>query len=192
MVQLTHMIEGKVVFEGTHKGVTLTVRHVRRDDVERLLSFINTLSAEQTFITFQGEKVSLEEESRYVEGFIQKVENHLAVKLLVFHEGNLIGVGDIITKEKVEKHIGVFGLTIAMEWRKKGIGSLLMKLVMEEAERNIPTMQFVTLGVFGNNPIAKKLYEKMGFREYGMLPKGIQHKGELVDHIYMYRELPIN
>lgn len=183
------MLEGTVIFEGNQNGVDIVIRHCRRDDVERLLTFINTLSAEQTYITFQGEQVSLEEESRYVEGFIEKAVAHKAVKLLVFHAEELIGVADIITKEKVESHIGIFGITLAKEWRNKGIGSFLMKTVINEAKKNIPQLQIVTLGVFGNNCFAKKLYEKIGFKEFGMLPKGIQHKGELVDHIWMYKTI---
>lgn len=183
------MLEGTVVFAGNHKGNEIIIRHVRQDDVERLRTFINTLSAEQTFITFQGEVVSVEEEERYIEAFINKVENHMAVKLLVFHGEELVGVSDIITKEKIESHIGVFGITLAKEWRNKGIGNFLMQLVLEEAKKNIVGLKIVMLGVFGNNPIAKKMYEKMGFKEFGMLPKGIQHKGELVDHIWMYREV---
>lgn len=183
------MLEGTTIFEGSHKGVSIVIRHVQRDDVERLLTFINTLSQEQTYIMFQGEQESVETESRYVEGFIQKAENHLAVKLLVFHEGSLIGVGDIIAKEKVEKHIGTFGLTIAKEWRGKGIGRFLMEKVIEEAQKNIKGLKIISLGVFSNNVVAKKMYKKVGFKEYGILPKGIQHRGEFVDHIYMYREL---
>lgn len=181
------MLEGTVVFKGDCHGVEILIRHVQRDDVERLLHFMNIISTEQTYIMLQGEQLTLEEESRYVEGFIHKAENHLATKLLVFHGEELIGVGDVVTKEKVETHIGVFGLIISKDWRKKGIGSFLMRKVIEEAQKNITGLQIITLGVFGNNPVAKQLYEKMGFREYGLLPKGIKHKGELIDHIYMYK-----
>ncbi|MCX6730246.1 MAG: GNAT family N-acetyltransferase, partial [Candidatus Roizmanbacteria bacterium] len=159
------MLEGMVLFKGNHNGVDIIIRHVRRDDVERLLHFMNTISIEQTYIMMQGEQMSLEEESRYVENFIQKVNNKLAVKLLVFHGEELIGVGDIVTKEKVETHIGVFGLIISKEWRKKGLGSFLMNKVIEEAQKNIIGLQIITLGVFGNNPVARQLYEKMGFKE---------------------------
>ena len=48
------MIEGRVVFEGEHNGIDIVIRHVRRDDVERLLHYINTVSKEQTYILFQG------------------------------------------------------------------------------------------------------------------------------------------
>lgn len=181
------MIEGSVVFEGVYNGTDIVIRHCRRDDVEKLLEFINTLSREQTYIIFQGEQMTLEEESRYVEGYLKKVEEHRAVKLLVFHKDELIGVGDITPKERAEDHIGVFGLTIKKEWRGKGIGKFLMQKVLIEAEKHIVGMKIVTLGVYANNPIAKNLYLKMGFIEYGLLPGGVKRRGEFVDHIYMYK-----
>lgn len=183
------MIEGTVVFKGTHNGIDIVIRHVQRNDVEKLLDFMNIISNEKTYITFQGEQMSIEEESRYVEDFIQKAENHRAVKLLVFHGDEFIGLADVVTKERVEKHIGIFGIIMAKKWRNKGIGHFLMEKTLEEAQKNITDLQIITLGVFGDNPIAKSLYEKMGFREYGLLPKSIKHKDELVDHIYMYKPL---
>lgn len=181
------MIEGSVIFEGTHNGTDILVRYARRDDVEILREFINTLSTEQTYITFQGEQVSVEDESRYIEDFLKKTEEHKAVKLLAFHAEELVGVCDIAPREKIESHIGVLGLTIKKEWRNKKIGSFLLVKTLEEAQKNISGMTIVVLGVFANNPVAKRLYETMGFKEYGVLPGGIQHKGELVDHIFMYK-----
>jgi len=181
------MLEGAIVFTGNHNEVEINIRHVQRDDVERLLALINTISKEQSFILFQGEQMTLEEESRYVEGFIKKAADHKAVKLLVFHEDILIGLADVTMKDRAESHIGVFGIFLAKEWRNKGIGNFLMQKTLEEAEKNITNLKMITLGVFANNPIAKRMYEKMGFNEYGILPQGLQHRGELVDHIYMYR-----
>jgi len=183
------MLEGTKVFEGKCNGIDIIIRHVRRDDVGRLLNFINIISKEQTFILFQGEQMTLEEESRYVEGFIYKVENHMAIKLLVFHGEEFIGLADVVMKERAENHVGVFGIILAKEWRKKGIGRFLMEKAIEEAKKNIVGLEIITLGVFSDNPIAKKMYEKMGFKEHGLLPGGIKHKEDLVDHIYMYKKL---
>ncbi len=183
------MLEGTVVFKGTHNGNDILIRHVRRDDIKRLMDFINILSVEQTYITFQGEQMTLEEEASYINGFVKKAENHGAVKLLVFHGEELIGLADIFMKERSESHIGVFGIMLAKEWRAKGIGKFLMQQTMEEAKKNIPGMKIITLGVFCNNPIARTLYEKMGFVPYGTLPRGLRYKGELVDHLYMYKEV---
>ena len=181
------MLEGSHVFEGNQSGIDILVRYVQRDDVEHLQTFINTISREKSFILFQGEQMTLAEESRYVEGFIDKLEKHRSTKLLVFHTDELIGLADVTMKVRAESHVGVFGIMLAKEWRNKGIGTFLMKKTLEEAEKHIADLKIVTLGVFANNPVAKKMYEKIGFKEYGLLPQGLQHKGELVDHIYMYR-----
>jgi len=181
------MLEGVTVFTGNHKGIEITIRHVQRDDVEILLNFINTISKEQSFILYQGEQLTLDEESRYIEGYIKKAADHKATKLLAFHKDEFIGFADVTMKEKAENHVGVFGIILAKEWRNKGIGTFLMQKTLEEAEKNIPHLKIVTLGVFANNPVAKKIYEKIGFREYGLLPQGLQRKGNLVDHIYMFK-----
>jgi len=99
------MLEGTLVFKGNHNGIDIVIRHVRRDDVERLLTFINVISKEQTYILFQGEQMSLEEESRYVEDFIKKAENNKAVKLLIFHNDEFIGLADVTMKERAESHM---------------------------------------------------------------------------------------
>ena len=63
-----------------------------------------------------------------------------------------------------------------------------MEAVLKEAKK-LKGLKIIDLGVFGNNPVARNLYKKMGFIEYGNLPKGILHKDKLVDHIYMYKEI---
>jgi len=165
------------------------IRPVEREDVHALLTFINVLSKEQTYIRLQGEELSLDDEILYIDDFLRKVQNHKAMKLLAFHKNELVGVADIYLKDKIESHIGVFGLTIKKEWRGKGIGRILMEKTMNEASNSIDGLKIIELGVFANNSVAKKLYEKMGFKEYGVLPRGISHKGAYVDHIYMYKEV---
>lgn len=62
-----------------------------------------------------------------------------------------------------------------------------MKLTLKEADKNLPKLRIITLGVFSDNALAQKMYEKFGFKEYGRLPKGVLHKNKYVDHIYMYK-----
>ena len=64
-----------------------------------------------------------------------------------------------------------------------------MTKVIEEAKKRLKGLRIIRLSVFGNNPIAQKLYKKMGFSEYGKLPKGLLHKDAFIDHIYMYKEI---
>ncbi len=182
------MVGDTIVYTGDFNNNQLLVRYPTVDDIEKLLQFINTISKEQTYILLQGEQLTMEDEIKYIEDFIKKIEEKKAVKLLVFCKNELIGVADVILKEKAEKHIGVFGIIITPEWRGKGIGTFLLKLTLKEAEEHIQEMRIITLGVFSNNQVAKKLYKKAGFIEYGKLEEGLQHRGKLVDHIYMFKK----
>lgn len=165
----------------------ILIRSVEQNDVNEMCSFINEISKEKSYIRLQGEEITLDEEIRYVDDFVRRVGEGTAVKLLAFSGKTLVGVADVYLKDKIERHIGVFGITIKKEWRGKGLGKELMKRTLEEAEKHIKGLRIIELGVFANNPVAKKMYEQMGFIEYGRLPQGIQHRGEFVDHIYMYK-----
>jgi RimJ/RimL family protein N-acetyltransferase len=182
----------RVVFNGDIKGNHILVRYLNEEDAAILQEYINEASQEQTYILFQGEHITYEEELAYVRNFLAHVEAHRAVKLLAFHENTLIGVADLYLKERAEKHIGVFGITIHKNWRGKGLGSLLMDLTLAEGEKNLHGLKIITLGVFANNPIAKKMYEKKGFQKHGTLPAGLLYKGQFVDHEYMYKLAHIN
>jgi RimJ/RimL family protein N-acetyltransferase len=46
------------------------------------------------------------------------------------------------------------------------------------------------LEVFANNPRARSLYTRVGFREAGTIPQKIQREGKLIDEVVMYIRLP--
>jgi ribosomal protein S18 acetylase RimI-like enzyme len=165
------------------------LRYPKSSDVEAMRDFINTLSRERTFILFQGEQLSLEEEQQYVARKLEQIARNEAVQLLAFSGENLIGSSDITMLSGVEQHVGVFGLVIADGFRGQGLGRLLMETVISEAIAHLPSMKIIKLDVFGNNPIAIRLYEKLGFREYGRLPGGVLHREQFVDHVFMYRNV---
>ena len=182
------MEPGDIVYQGkTSTGTPLVIRYPQSDDLDDLLSYINTLSKEKTFIRFQGEQLTLSEEKKYLDIMLDKLQKQEEVHFLAYSDNKLIGSAGIKLKDKVEKHIGEFGISIKRYYRSQGIGSFLTRQVLKEAEKNLPDLKIVTLSVYSNNPIAKAMYEKFGFREYGKLPKGILHRNKFVDHIFMYK-----
>ncbi len=181
---------GKIVYQGkTKKGNEIFVRYPKEEDIQIFLDFYNTASKEKTFIRMQGEQLTFEEEKKYVEDLLKKIKENKAVKLLAIINDKLVGAADVKLQEKIEDHIGLFGIIVAKEYRGEGIGKLLMNLVIEEAKKNIKGIKIVTLGCFANNTGACKMYKGAGFKEYGRLPSGIKHKGELVDHVYFYKNI---
>lgn len=184
------MEKRKIVYQGTTQtGMPITIGYPLIDDVAQMTEYINTLSLEETYILRQGRQETLESEAKYVKEVLEKIGNKQEVYLEVFTPNKLIGSSGIILRTDSAEHEGVFGISLAKEYRGQGIGKLLMHFVLEEAEKELPALKIVTLGVFGDNPIAKHMYESFGFKEFGRLPKGILHKGNYVDHIYMYKDV---
>lgn len=170
-------------------GREVVFRYPSIEDAALMMDYINTLSKEQTFIRFQGEEITLEQETEWLTKLVKKIEEKAAVQIMGFCNSQLIAVSDIVMLEKAEKHIGGFGITIAKEFRGLGIGKKIMELAINEATKNIPHLKIIILSCFGDNDIALSLYEKMGFKEFGKLPEGLIHKYHKDDHIYMYKKV---
>ncbi len=184
------MKPGKIVFIGKSKqGKTITFRYIEDTDAGTLCQYINTLSQERTFIRFQGEQMTLGEEIEYVKRQIERIRQKLTVQLVALCENTIIGVSEIDMRGMAERHIGVFGISIAQGYRGEGIGILLMDAVLKEAVENIPELQIVVLEVFSDNTPAIAMYEKFGFVVYGRLPNGLRHNDVFVDAIEMYKNV---
>lgn len=183
-------MDNKIIFEGqTKDGKKYLIRYPQGGDAQAMTDYINALSKERTFIRYQGEEITLEDEAKYLQRQLEKIEQKLTIQLLVYLENQIIGISAIDMKDKTESHEGVFGISLARDFRGQGIGKTLMGLVIKEAEKNLSQLKLVTLGVFGDNPLAQEMYKKFGFKEYGRLPEGTKHLDQYVDHIYMYKKV---
>jgi len=180
----------ETVFEGkTKKGKGILIRYPEIGDLEEMVNFINELSDEKTFIRYQGEHETLESEKKWLEGRLKEIEEVKVVHLLIFFGNELVGAGQIHINDKTEKHIGSLGITIARNFRGEGMGNLLMGLILKEAKKKLPGIKIITLEVFSANDVAKNLYRKFGFVEYGMLPNGVSRSGKFEDKLLMYKNI---
>jgi RimJ/RimL family protein N-acetyltransferase len=178
---------GTVVYQGkTKKDTSIIIRYPTEADIEEAMVFINTISMEQTFVTFQGHQLTIDEEKKYMLPFLEKIKKDLSIKLFVFKGNELIATSDITPQEKTSDHVGTFGLIVKKEYRREGIGKLLMVFTLQEVKR-LKNIHIIDLGVFGDNGPAINLYKKMGFVVYGCLPKGVKHRDHYDEHILMYK-----
>ena len=67
-----------------------------------------------------------------------------------------------------------------------GLGQRLMEAVVAHATGRVEQLQ---LGVGSDNKAARRLYEKMGFSEYGREMKALKQDGRYFDEILMVRFL---
>jgi ribosomal protein S18 acetylase RimI-like enzyme len=180
----------KIIYKGkTKTDKEIIIRYPEIGDLEKLLKFINELSDERTFIRYQGEHETLESEKKWLEGRLKEIEGKKTVHLLVFSGETLVGASEIHMMDKTEKHIGILGITISKKFRGEGVGKLLMDLIIKEAQKELTGLKIITLNVYGNNEIAIKLYTKMGFVKYGLLPGGVSRGNGFEDDVLMYRKI---
>src|SRR5713101_7885602 len=107
------MEQGTRVFEGhSRQGKSILIRSLQQNDAEALCRYINALSEERTFVRFQGEQFTLEAETAYLTGQLQRMEKNQTVQLVAFCQGTVVGVADLNMKDLVEKHVGAFGISI--------------------------------------------------------------------------------
>lgn len=186
-MQKLHKFAERIVFEEHIPNLgTFTLRYPKSSDAKQMCEYINELSLEGTYITFQGEEISLEDETSYLESQLKKIAGKESIQLLAFIDSTMVGIGGIERKEKVSSHVGILGISLHRDFRKKGLGKKLLNALLSEAKK-LPELKIISLEVFANNSVAQKLYTSVGFVEYGRLPNGIRFQGEFVDALYMCR-----
>lgn len=169
-------------------GNNVLIRAPKLSDAPKLLSFINDLSAEKTYVLAQGRKYSKKEEIEYIKKCNNLAKNKQGVYLILLKDNKIIGCAGIsCRKESVHSHVADFSISISREHRGKGYGKKLMTTIHDVAIASLPGIRMFCLSVFGNNQIAIKLYKDFGYKIYGRLPKAIYHNTEYHDGIDMYK-----
>jgi RimJ/RimL family protein N-acetyltransferase len=96
--------------------------------------------------------------------------NPSSLLLLALHNGNVIGSIDLTgSGEAYEDQSGLISMGMLQEYRNKGLGSILLRLVVEWA-RQQHQLQVLCLQVASANKDAIRLYQKAGFKIEGNQP----------------------
>jgi ribosomal protein S18 acetylase RimI-like enzyme len=106
-----------------------------------------------------------------------------------FSDRGLLGVAGFYAHTGVKtRHKGVlWGMYVRPSARGVGTGKLLVRSVIEHARQHVELLQ---LTVVSTNLSARRLYEALGFAEYGMEPHALKHPGgKYFDEVLMFRFL---
>lgn len=170
-------------------GREVLLRYARVEDAEKLVAFINPIVQEPARILLNVLQ-TLEGEEAYLKDMASNMEKEDALKLFATISVNgieeIVGVVDVDRGRYKQRHLGTLGLSIRKDFRGEGLGRVLIEEVLMQA-KTIMKLEMVTLGVDAENPAAVALYTKMGFQEYGRLPRAILQQGVYEDEILMYR-----
>jgi len=102
-------------------------------------------------------------------------------------DGKLVGTaGLVLAKHARRKHVGSVGMAVHDEWQSRGVGTALMKALIDLAD-NWLNLERLELTVYTDNEPALRLYKKLGFEIEGTHRKYAFRNGAYVDSYCMAR-----
>lgn len=110
-------------------------------------------------------------------GLYKRVRAGLSIVVVAEEGGRAIGsctVGASYPGGETD-HVGVLSILIGREHRSRGVGAALLRAAIEQSRGRYDAIE---LEVLESNPRARALYERLGFRSIGRLPRARQRNGQ--------------
>ena len=169
-------------------GKEITIRLATLEDASALLAMkLEYLENTTTIPLFQKEYPN---DINYEVQLIQRLNLEKNSALLVAeYNGRLIGNIDLNGNQRLKLfHTGVIGMGIRDGWRGLGVGTALMKVILDWTTTN-NFISLLWLEVYDSNVGGKILYEKLGFHECGRITNFFCESDKFIDKITMVRHL---
>ena len=179
------------------KPIEFTLKDMRRavlksattEDASEMLSYITQVSGETPFllgIREECEQVSLETEKSIIQETNDSTDKFF---ITCFVDGNVVGNGHIFFNSKSKlKHRATCGIAILKDFWNLGIGTKIFETIIELSKQR--SVSQIELNFVEGNTRARALYEKMGFKIVGIVPKAIRlSDGTFLDEYMMVKWL---
>lgn len=163
-------------------GKEVILRTPQTKDLGGLMELINSLVDEKALIS-RTERVTREEEMEWMPKMLSRLENGEIFFLIAQVDGKIVASSDIQILTGDARHVGVLGIVVKKEFRGLGIGTEMMKTLVEQAA--LFGLKVLTLQVFATNKPAIHVYGKVGFIQTGKIPRKHFRAGRYMDEIIM-------
>lgn len=167
-------------------GKEVFLRFPKLIDAKAFSDYINELVEEDTFIS--SRKQTVEEEKGYIKSMLKKITDNKEIHIVAFDGEKKIGSVDIFNLGVRKEHLGELQINILKSFRRQGLGKILIDEAIKLAKEKL-NLKLIILTCFSVNNVAKELYLKKGFKQYGLLPKAIKYKNQYINEIQMYKEI---
>ena len=171
-------------------GTKVVLKSAVTEDAAMMRDFMIQTADQTDFLLSTSDdfrQKSVEDEAKWIES---RMDDSGCI-LIVMKGDEMIANSDISfnTAHEKEKHRSSVGITVEKEYWDKGIGTIIFEELIKIAENHEGTEQ-IELGVISTNARARHLYEKMGFKETGVIPRALKlPDGTYLDEILMTRFL---
>lgn len=170
-------------------GRTCFLRNAVETDAVNFIDCFKTAHGETEFLTTYPDEFKGTPEG-VAQNFKRMTDSETDIEICAFVEGKLIGSAGInaVSLRDKTKHRAEFGISILKDFWGLGAGKAMAQSCIECAKKAGFTQ--VELEVVAENQSAVKLYEKLGFVEFGRNPLGFMTRsGSRQELVYMRLEI---
>ncbi|MGZ6023330.1 MAG: N-acetyltransferase family protein [Rhizomicrobium sp.] len=158
------------------------IREATLDDALEVAAFMNALGDEKLDTIGPRTPLTVEQERAFLQ---EAIDNPRGFNLIAIDGGRVVGMVDLHAGLKAhENHAAKLGISVAKDWRGKGIGRKLMTEAIAKT-RTWEGFCRIELEVVPWNPNAIALYESLGFVREAVKRKGVNLRGKPEDEFQM-------
>lgn len=164
----------------------IEIREALEAEAQPLLAYVVALASEPDVPVLmtpeRASSLTVEAETEFIR---QHREQPNALLLVAVSDGRIIGTLNMMGGDRPETaHNVVLGISVAKEWRDRGVGRALISHALQWA-RATDGVSRVELEVFPHNARGIHLYESMGFEHEGLRRRAYVKKGVTIDALVM-------
>ena len=124
-----------------------------------------------------------DEEADWLGMMLAAAEKGRVIDVVAEVDGKIVGNSEVNLLTGVRSHVGELVIGIRSGYRDVGIGTKMMKTLIEESRK--AGLEVLILRTFEGNRRARHVFEKVGFVETGRIPRGVYRKDKCIDEIAM-------
>ncbi|KUO75498.1 MAG: acetyltransferase [Clostridia bacterium BRH_c25] len=165
-------------------GATMVIRKAAKSDADGIVEYIETISGESDNLTFgPGEfEMSIEKEAEFLDSIA--TQNN-AIYLVAEIGGKIVGSLHFSGGARPRTaHVGEFGVSVLKEHWGNGIGTELIRYLLEWSKET-GIIRKINLRVRTDNFNAISVYKKLGFTQEGIITRDLLINGEFHDMLLM-------
>lgn len=153
-------------------------RRAQGSDAGKIVDFYNFVGGETSYLSFEKDEYPMNVKEQ--EDEIRSLEDEEAsIMLLAMDKDEIAGIATIHSSAKVKaRHDGELGIVVAKKYQGQGIGTELIRQLIEWAKGNGVTTR-ISLDTRADNVKAVELYLKFGF-----VVEGCRKNSTLLDGKY--------
>lgn len=163
-------------------------------DLDKLLAFVNGLVHDKmsgrgsnVFTGFER-KVTRREERNYLAHQMGAIRKGHTISVIAEVNDRIVGNGNVDKGNYSEtQHHAHLGLTVLAEYRGKGIGREMVKVLLREAKKG--GVRSVEVEFLATNQAAIHTYRNVGFKQAGRITRKVHRNGKYLDSLIMVRQL---